>query len=232
MNSTRRAAVVAGVLFLITEVAAIGGRVLYGPLLGNPDYIVSAGVDNQVFLGALFEVILAVACVGTGVVLYPIVKRQNESLALGYLSARVLEAAAILVGVISVLSVVTLRQNLDGEAADASATAVGAALLAIHAWTFWMGPGIALGIGTLLLASLMYSSGLVPRAVAWLGFIGGSLILLSSIAVLFGVYDQDGTVGLVVALPVFAWEVSLAIWLISKGFKASTIMERPTSSTG
>lgn len=226
MNLSRRTAVVAGVFFLLTEIGAIAGGLLYTPLLNDPEYIVSLGDDTSVFLGVCFEVILVISAVGTAVTLYPIVKRQNEALALAYVCARVLEAVIIVVGIISLLAVVTLRQDLAGSV-DADATVlvtVGASLLAIHEWTFFFGPGIALGIGSLLLASLMYTTRLVPRTIAVLGLVGGSLICASSLAVLFGAYEQISTIGFVVALPVFAWEVSLAVWLIAKGFKAVPVL--------
>lgn len=242
MNLSRRTAVLTGVFFLLTEIGAIVGGLLYTPLLNGADYIVSLGDDNSVFLGASFEVILAISAVGTAVTLYPVLKRQNEALALAYVSARVLEAAVIVVGIISLLSVVTLRQDVAGSAdADtAMLTTVGSALLAIHEWTFFFGPGIALGIGSLLLASLMYTTRLVPRAIAVLGLVAGSLICASSGAVLFGLYEQLSTIGLVVALPVFAWEVSLAVWLIAKGFRpvpavtgmASTSVESQSGTEG
>lgn len=226
MTLSRRTAVVTGVFFLLTEVGAIVGGLLYSPLLKGAEYITGAGDDNSVFLGASFEVVLAISAVGTAVTLYPIIKRQNEAVALAYVTARVLEAAVIVVGIISLLAVVTLRQDLSGSVdADTSAlVTVGSSLLAVHEWTFFFGPGIALGIGSVLLAWLMYASRLVPRFIAVLGLVGGSLICLSSIAVLFGLYEQISTTGLVVALPVFAWEVSLAVWLIVKGFRPVPIL--------
>ena len=222
MNPTRRTAVVAGVFFLITEVAAIAGRLLYQPVLDDPDYIVGAGADTRVIWGALLEVVLVIAIIGTGVTLYPIVKRQSEGLALGYAAGRLLEGAVIAVGIISILSVITLRQDPAG-ADDASLVAVGQSLVAVHDRTFLLGPGFLTGMNTLLLAYLMYRSGLVPRVIARLGLVGGPLIFASGIAVLFGAYDQVSPFGVLVALPVFAWEVSLAVYLIVKGFKASPI---------
>ncbi|PNI08591.1 DUF4386 domain-containing protein [Arthrobacter sp. AFG7.2] len=236
MNLSRPTAVITGILFLLTEVGAIAGAALYGPVLSGANYITSAGADQAILLGALFELILVGAAVGTAVTLYPVLKRQNEGLALAYVAARVLEAAAILVGILSLLSIVTLRRQFAGtaEADMASLTTVGSSLVALHDWTFLFGPGFALGAGSLLLASLMYSSRLVPRAIAVLGLAGGGLILLSAVAVMFGLYGQMSTIGLVVALPVFAWEVSLAVWLIAKGFRPVPILSsggtRPTAA--
>jgi Domain of unknown function (DUF4386) len=154
----------------------------------------------------------------------PVVRRQNEGIALGYVAGRVVEAVVIVVGIISLLSVVTLRQDLAGAAgANASLVALGQALVAVHNWTFLFGPGLAIGVNTLMLAYLMYRSGLVPRLIAVLGLIGGPLIFASSVAVLSGLYEQVSVWGSVAAIPVFAWEMSLAVWLIAKGFKPSAI---------
>src|SRR5215210_6662170 len=168
---------VTGVLFVITYITAIPAQlVLYVPVLNDPDYIVGAGADTRVSLGALFEFILFVANIGTAVVLFPIVKRQNEGVALGYVTARVLESAIIMVGVLSLLSVVSLRQDFAGTAgADAaSLVTAGKSLVALHDWTFLFGPGLVAGVGNgMLLGYLMYRSGLVPRRMAMLGLIGG-----------------------------------------------------------
>jgi len=225
VNSTRKIAIVAGVFFLITEIAAIAGLVLYHPVLNHPGYIISPGADTRVFLGAFCDVILAIAVIGTAVTLYPVVKRQNQSVALGYVCGRLMEAAVIVVGIISVLSVVTLRQDYAGTAGRnaASLVTVGKSLVAIHDWTFLLGPDLVLGVNTLLLASLMYRSGLVPRFIAVLGLAGGPLIFASATAVMFGLYAQVSVWGTITAVPVFAWEVTLAVWLIAKGFKSSPI---------
>lgn len=227
MVSTRRTAVVAGVLFLLTEVAAIGGLALYGPVLQDADYVVGPGADTRVFLGALFEIVLAAAVVGTGVVLFPVLKKQNEGAALGYVCARLLEAAVIIVGIISVLSVVKLRRESEGAADSDAASLVtaGKTLVAIHDWTFLMGPNFILGANSLILAWLMYRAGLVPRFIAVLGLVGGALICASATGVMFGLYEQLSVAGSVAAIPVFAWEVSLAIWLIAKGFKPVALLD-------
>ncbi|MER7822408.1 DUF4386 domain-containing protein [Streptomyces sp. NPDC096097] len=224
MSSTRRTAIVAGVLFLVTEVAAIGGLALYRPLLHDAGYVLGPGADTQVFLGALCEFVLALAVTGTGAVLYPVLRRRNEGAAVGYVCGRLLEAAVILVGIISVLSVVTLRARADGatDADAASLVSAGRALVAFHDWTFLLGPNFVLGANTLILAGLMYRSRLVPRAIAVLGLVGGTLICASATAVLFGIYEQVSVAGSLAALPVFAWEVTLAVRLLAKGFDADT----------
>ncbi|MCX4545530.1 DUF4386 domain-containing protein [Streptomyces sp. NBC_01565] len=217
MSSTRRIAVVAGALFLVTEVAAIGGLALYGPVLDGAEYVVGPGADTRVFLGALFELVLALAVTGTGVALYPVLRKRNEGAALGYVCGRLLEAAVILVGIVGVLSVVTLRRESAG-ADTASVVTAGKTLVAIHDWTFLFGPNFILGANTLVLACLMYGSRLVPRFIAVLGLAGGALICASATAVLFGLYEQVSVAGSLAALPVFAWEVTLAVRLLAKGF--------------
>lgn len=228
MTSTRTIATVTGWLFLITFITSIPAAfVLYPPVLNDPTYIISAGADTGVKLGALLEVILVVANIGTAVVLYPLLKRQNHIVALGYVTARVMEGAVIAVGILSLLSVVTLRQEFTGAAgADAaSLVPVGSALVAVHDWTFLLGPGFLAPLGNgILLGYLMYRSGLVPRGMAMLGLIGGPLLIASFVAVLFGVYEQVSLVPSIATIPEFLWELSLGIYLIVKGFKPSPII--------
>ena len=225
VNSNRKIAVVAGAFFIVAAVASIVGLALYDAVLHHPHYIVGSGGDTRVLLGAFFELILAISVIGTAVTLYPIVKRQHEGFAIGYVAGRVLEAVVIVVGIISLLSIVTLRQDLAG-ATGANATSlvtVGKSLVAIHDWTFLFGPNFAIGVNTLLLAYLMYTSRLVPRSIAVLGLIGGPVVFASGTAVLFGLYEQISAWGAIAAIPVFAWEMSLAVWLIVKGFKPSPV---------
>ncbi len=231
MASSRKIAIAAGVLYLVTHVTSIGALVLYGPVLNSPDYVVGPGQDARVILGALLEVILALAIVGTAVALFPVVKRQNEGIALGYVGLRTLEASVIAVGIVSLLAVVTLRQEPDpAMGADAaSLVIVGRALVAVHDRTFLVGPNFVLGTNTVLLAYLLYRSGLVPRFIAVLGLVGGPLIFASAIAELFGLYKQVSVWGAITAVPVFAWELTLAFWLIAKGFKPSVSAMDPST---
>jgi hypothetical protein len=215
---------VTGVLFLITFIASIPALILYGPVLNNPDYVV--GADTRVFWEAFLEVITALAGIGTAVVLFPIVKRINEAGALSYVASRVLKAALIVVGIVGVLSVVTLRQDFAGAAgADAaSLVAVAKSLVAVKDWTFLFGPGYLAGIGNgMLLGYLMYTSGLVPRRMAMLGLVGGPLAVASATATLFGLYDQVSVWAAIAIIPEFIWELSLGIWLTVKGFNPSAI---------
>ncbi len=174
-------ALIAGVLFVITFVTSIPALLLYDPVLNNTGYITGAGGDTQVLLAAFLELLLIVANIGTAVVLFPVLKRQSEPIALGFVAARVVESAFIAVGILSVLAVVTLHQDLAGGGTDpATLQTVGRSLVAIKDWTFLLGPGFVVGIGNgLLLGYLMYRSGLTPRRMAMLGLVGGPLICLS-----------------------------------------------------
>ncbi len=212
-----------GWFFIATFVASIpAALMLYTPLLDHPNYIVGAGADSRIAFGALLEMILIIANIGSAVVLFPILKRQHESLALGYVTARIMESAFIAVGILSLMAVVTLRQDV-GAAGGASLVIAGRSLVAIHDWTFLLGPGWVVGVGNgLILGYLMYRSGLVPRGMAMLGLIGGPLIILSGTAVLFGVIDAGSGAQVIATVPEFFWELSLGIYLVVKGFKPSS----------
>jgi hypothetical protein len=181
-----------------------------------------------VFLGAFLELLLIVANIGSALTLFPILKRQNEVLALGYVAARVVESAFIAVGLLSLLTLVTVRREAAG--ADAAALAVvGQALVALHDWTFLLGPGFVVGIGNgLMLGYMMYRSGLVPRPLAALGLIGGPLLCARGIAVLFGVLEPGGAALIVATLPEFFWELLLGIYLTVKGFKPAPVVSDDT----
>jgi len=223
---------VTGVLFVITFITAIPPFVfLYVPVVDDPRYIVGAGADMRVSLGAFLELLLIIANIGTAVALFPILKRQNEGVALGFVTARVVECAFIAVGILSLLTVVTLRQDLAETAGtDAgSLVAVGKSLVALHDWTFLLGPGFVVGIGNgMLLGYLMYRSGLVPRPMAVLGLIAGPVLCAAGIAVLFDVIEPNSALKNIAAIPEFVWELSLGIWLIVKGFNPSAaILSEP-----
>ena len=196
-----------GVLFILTFVTSIAAVFAYGTVLTDPNYITGPGADTGVFLGAFLELFLIITNIGCAVVLYPILKWQNESIALGYVAARIMECTFILFGILSVLAVVTLRQGAASGDAGSLVT-VGTSLVAIKNWTFLLGPGFADGIGTgLLLGWLMYRSGLVHRRMALFGVIGGPLLAISGAAVLMGVIPQGSPVQGVMTIPEIIWEV-------------------------
>ena len=218
MSPLRKTAFVAGALYLLTFVS-IPTLALYNGVLHDPKYIIGPGPDTAVILGAILEMIVALACIGTAVALYPVVKRQNEGVALGFVGSRVLEAATIVACVVSVLSIVTLRQA--GVGAEALVT--GHALVALHDRVFLLGQGLLPAMNAVLLGSLLYKSRLVPRVLPLLGFIGAPLLVASDIGTLFNLWGQISSVSAVAALPIALWEFSLGVWLVVKGFKPSPI---------
>ena len=232
MSSTRKTALVAGVFYLITFIS-VPTLALYGPIKNHRDWILGSGSHTAVLVGGFLEVIVALAGIGTAVTLYPVVKRQNEGVALGFVTARLLEAAMIFTGVVSLLSLVTLRHDQGGAAGANAASLVttGASHAAIYNWTFLLSQSLMPGINALLLGSLMYRSRLVPRIIPVLGLIGAPLLIIAVITTLFG-----GSIGHVSAfaaiatLPVAAWEFSLGVWLVVKGFKPCPITAGMTAA--
>ena len=224
MSSTRKTALVAGVFYLITFIS-IPTLALYGPIKNHRDWILGSGSHTAVLVGGFLEVIVALAGIGTAVTLYPVVKRQNEGVALGFVTARLLEAAMIFTGVVSLLSLVTLRHDLGGAAGANAAALVttGASHVAVYNWTFLLGQTLMPCINALLLGSLMYRSRLVPRIIPVLGLIGAPLLIIAVIATLFGGIEQGSSWAALTALPVAAWEFSLGVWLVVKGFRPSPI---------
>jgi hypothetical protein len=230
LTSDRSTARVVGWLFLGTFAFSIPGYLLYGPLLDHPDYILGSGHDTQIRLGAFLEILTAICNIGTAVALYPVAKRFRHRLALGFVASRILESTIIVAGIVSVLSVLTLREQFAG--ADAGTlTVAGQTLVAFHDWTFLLGPGFCAGIGTgLLLGYLMYSSGLLPRRVAMLGLVGGSLAFVAATGALLGVYERQSAPQLLLTVPEMIWELTFGVHLIVKGFASPVARrsERPT----
>ena len=212
-------------LFLITFITSIPAFFFYAPVLDDPDYIVgAAGADTSVSFGAFLELLLIIANIGTAVVLFPILRRQNEILILGYVTARIIECVFIAVGILSLLTVVALRQEAAAGADAASLVAVGESLVALHDWTRLLGPGFVVGVGNgLMLGYLMYTSRLVPRPMALLGLIGGPLVMASGVAAILGIIELGSVWQVLPAAPEFVWELALGIWLIVKGFNPSVI---------
>jgi uncharacterized protein DUF4386 len=215
MHDDQRAGRIFGVLFIITFVTSIIGLALYQPVLDDPaKYIAGGGHDNEIYLGAFLELFLIVANVGTAVVLYPIARRQNEFLAMGFVGARIIESAFIGAGIMFALGVVSLRHDSPG-AGDLAVS-----LAALKDWTFLFGPGFIVPFGNgLILGYLMYRSGLVPRRMAWFGLIGGPLLFLSSTGTLFQWWDAGTTIPAILVIPEFIWEAFLGIYCAGWGFR-------------
>ncbi len=230
-TATRKLAIAAGVCYLITHVTSVGAAILYDPILHNADYITGTGPDTPVLLGAFFEIILVLGIVGTAVALFPVVKRQNEGVALGYVGLRTLEAGIIAAGVVPLLAVVTLRQHLPGTAGPDTATLVtlGQALVEAHNWTLLLGPGLVCGVNTVLMAFLMYRSRLVPRFIPMLGLVGGPLVFVYNSALIFGFGAQIASWAVILVIPIFTWEVTLALRLITRGFNQAAPATQPAN---
>jgi hypothetical protein len=220
-TADRKRARIAGILFIVTFIS-IAALPLYHSVLKDHSFILGAGGDTRVYLGALAEIITLIAGIGTAVALYPVLRRQSEGLALGYVTVRVVESSLIAVGIVSLLAVVTLRQDLAGVAGTDHASLIlnGRSLVAVHDATFLLGPAFCAAIGNgLILGYLMLRSGLVPRRFAQFGIAAGSLALITAVLVLFGAYDQVSGISGILTFPEGVWEFSLGIYLIAKGFR-------------
>ncbi|MGB0093016.1 MAG: DUF4386 domain-containing protein [Solirubrobacteraceae bacterium] len=224
MSSTRRTAVVFGVLYLATFVFSIAGVLLYNPVLHPVKFMAGTGGDTRVRLGAVCEVFLIIANIGTAVVIYPIFRRRYEVLSIGYVTARLAECTFIAIGIVSYLAVVTLHPKAGVAAGSLVNDA--RALVAVRNWTFVLGPGFVAGLGNgLILGYMMYRSGLMPRGLSMLGLIGGTLICITGLGVVLDVFARGGTAQAIATVPEFIWELSLGIYPLVKGFKPSPILE-------
>jgi hypothetical protein len=224
----RQTARIAGWLMLSTFVTSIGALILYQPAFDD-GYILGGGGDGQITLAALLEIFLMIGNVGTAVVMFPILRRYSETLSLSYVASRTIEAVIIGVGAISVLSVLTLHDDLAGSigADGTSLDVAGRTLVTIHDWTFLFGPGFCVGVNGILLGWMMYRTGLMPPRLAILGVVGGPLIFISAIFVLFGAYEQNGFHA-VLSIPEGAFELAFALYLIIKGFRSSPVLAAQT----
>jgi hypothetical protein len=223
-DSMRRTSLAAGILYLISFVS-IPTLFLYNPVRDDADFVLGAGSDTGVLWAAFLEVVVALAGIGTAVVLFRVAKRQSETAALGFVTARVLEAALILVGVVSMLSILTLRQDVAGTAgADpASLVTTSQTHLATYDWAFLLSQSLMPVFNALCLGYVLYRSGLVPRILPIVGLIGAPLLLASDIAIFFGAYDRMAPIAALAALPIAAWEFSLGVYLTVKGFKPAAV---------
>jgi len=223
MDSLRKTSLTAGVLYLLTFVS-IPTLFLYGPVK-SLNFVTGSGPDTGALFGGLLELIVALACIGTAVALYPVVKRQNEGFAMGFVGVRVLEGATIFAGVATLLSIVTLRQAGAGP----EALATGQALVAQYDWTTLFGQGTLPAFNALLLGTLLYKSRLVPRVLPVLGLIGAPLLIAGVVGTMFGVWEQVNVVSGIAVLLIAGWEFSLGVYLVVKGFRPSGVARLNTA---
>jgi len=219
MDSTRKTSLVAGIFYLLTFVS-IPILVLYTAVRGA-DFILGSGPDTPVFVGSILEIVVALAGIGTAVALYPVVKRQNEGVALGLVAVRTLEGGAIFAGVFTLLAIVSLRQS----GAGAAELATGQTLVALHDWTFTLSQSLLPAVNALLLGSLLYQSRLVPRILPVLGFIGAPLLVASTMATLFGANEYGSGLSGLMTIPIALWEFSLGVYLVVKGFRPTGLRQ-------
>jgi len=233
-NSMRKTAFVAGVLYLVTFIAGIPpAAFLLGPVLDNPNYIVSAGADTQVLFGAFLDLVNAMACIGTAVALFSVVKRQHEGFALGFVTTRIFEAAVITIGVLSLIAVVTLRQTGAAGAEATTLVTVGQALVAVRDGAHLLGPGVIPGLNAVLLGYLMYRSRLVPRVIPAMALIGAPVFLVAASASVLGLNEHGSVLSAIGFVPVALWELSLGLWLTVKGFnRSAAILSTPADRWG
>lgn len=223
-RTDQRLARMTGLLFLITFAASIPPVLsFYGPALSDPNFVLGGGFDTGLSIGALFELVLIAANIGTALALYPVLRRHSEVLSLGYLAARLTESGFIAAGIIALLALNTLR--LTAGATDPAALIVaGKALVAFHDWTFRLGPGVVVGVGNgLLLGYLLWKTRLVPRALSILGLVGGPVLLLAGVAVVLGRIEAASTAQIIATVPEFFWELFLGLWLLVRGFDTKAL---------
>lgn len=225
MTATRRLALAAGVFYLLTFAFSIPAFFLYEPVLTDPAYIVSSGgADTRVILGAFLEFLTALAGIGTAVAAYPVIRRQSEAASLGFVTTRIFEAAVMIVGVIALLTIVSIRQAGGAPGTDSPAmVAVGQALIAVRDHTARLGPGFVPALNALCFGYVLYRSRLVPRLIPALGLIGAPLLLASVTARIFGLHGDQSWFAAVALPPIFIWELSVGLWMTFKGFNLSAL---------
>jgi Domain of unknown function (DUF4386) len=225
VTRTRRLALTAGVLYLLTFAFSIPAYFLYEPVLTDPAYIVGDGdADTRIILGAVLEMLTALAGIGTAVAVYPVVRRQSDAASLGFVTTRMYEAAVMIIGVLALVTIVSLRQAGAAEGTDdAAMVAVGQALVEVRNNTAIFGPGFVPGLNALLFGYVLYRSRLVPRIIPALGLIGAPLLLTSAIGMMLGLHDDESVYAAIALAPIFFWELSIGLWMTFKGFNSSAL---------
>lgn len=230
--SEQRTAHIMGAWFLGTFVFSVPAFWFYDPLLNHAGYVTGSGHDTRIGVGALLEICLAICGIATAVVIFPIAKRTSESTALGYLASRTVESILILVGVLSLMSIVSLRQDSAAGGANGAVVDDARALLALHDQVSLLGPQFCAGLGNgILLGYLMWRSGLLPRPMVMFGLVGGPLALLAGGGVLLGVWGMHSGLPVAMTAPEAIWEFSLSVWLLLRGFRPSPILTGEPVST-
>jgi hypothetical protein len=217
-DPTRRSALVAGILYLVTFIASIPAVFLLAPILTDPGYVIGNGVDTQIGIACVLDMVNALAAVGTAVAIFSVIKRQHEGLALGFVTTRLLEAAIIAIGVVSLLGLVTLRSEGVASADAGAAVVVGRTLVGVRDWTFVLGPSLMAALNALMFATLLYRGRLVPRAIPALGLVGAPLMITFVIAAMLGRSETGSVFNQVAGAPFFIWELAVGLWMVFRGF--------------
>jgi hypothetical protein len=226
-NNGRGYARAGGIFYLLTFAASIPALLLLDPVLNNSSYIVNGSHDTQVTWACFLDFVNALTAVGSAVAVFPVVKRVNESLALGFVMSRMVEAAVIMIGVVALLAVVTLHQDVAGTADPSTLTTTGHALVASRNWTFLFGPGFMACVNAVLFGTLLYRSRLVPRIIPTIGLVGAPLLATANMLTLFGHISQTGAWSMLATLPIATWELSIGFYMTFKGFKRTPYTQAP-----
>jgi hypothetical protein len=216
-DPTRKTALVAGILYLLTYASSIPAALLLGGTLSDPNYILGAGADGQIRLAALLDIVNGVTAIGTAVALYSIVKRQHEGLAIGFVAARVFEAAILFIGVVSVVSIAALRETAATATDPAALAAAGTTLVSQYKVAFVLGTGIP-ALNAFLLGALLFRSRLVPRAIPALGLIGAASFGIWNVGYVLGMTEPGTPWHGISVGPIFFWELFVGLWMTFKGF--------------
>ncbi len=226
MSRMRTYALLAGLLYYCTHITSVAAVVAFGSSLTDLGWLSGSGSDTAVRVGILLEVLLALGCVGNGVVLFTALRCYGPALAGGFAALRILEGAVIVAGTLPLLAIVSMR-----GATGTATSSFGESLVGIHDGAFLAGQGLVISVNTLVIAELLRRSQVVPRGIALLGLVGGALVLLSNLAQLFGVIEQSGGVAMVCAVPVFAFEIWFATYLVFRGFRSAAEQQSETMVT-
>lgn len=228
MMRDRRNARILGIFYILAAATSITAVILYGPVLSAQwQMAVADGSDTKVLIGVLNELSLMVTVIGTAVMLFPYVRLWNEHLALGYLCFRFMEAVFIGIGLVSILGLLELSSYYDTTnlASKTNFEPIGLLMQSIYRWTSMLGPNLMLGINTSLYSYLLYRTGYVPKPLAIFGMVTAGMVFLAGLLQMFEIIGPYSAVKGLMALPVGVYEMSLAVWLIVKGFQDGNLTE-------
>lgn len=214
MDSIRKTALLAGVLYLLTFISSIPAAILLGPAQVDPTSTLATIPTGQIRLAAVLELVNALACIGTAVTVFSILKREHEGFALGFVATRLFEAATLVGGVVALLVLATLREA--GLASDGTASA----FVAVRYWTIVIGPGMA-AFNALMFGVVLYRTRLVPRAIPALGIAGAPLLIAFVVGTMLNITAPGNIWQGIAVAPFFIWELMVGLWMTFKGFDRS-----------